>query len=337
MVAGSGAAGGAELDLLPGGAPGRHVELLGRDRRRDQRGEDLHRQDQTNHTQHERPPVAQEQLDAGVEDLPDPERPQVSGHRRETLLVRDPERVRQGTASAPKSAERTELIALWTAALDRLANDKTLSQAGRIWATRGKVALARLDNKDGTLADFRLDPSTVVLPPSRQILLQTLDKRADLSAGIISGRRVAEEALELLAAPNCPSGRMDVLLAPDQMVLQIHESIGHPLELDRILGDERNFAGTSFVTPEMFGTYRYGSEQLNITFDPTRREELASYAFDDEGTPAEKTWLIRNGILERPLGGAISQARAGLAGVASARAESRASPVERTIATRPSE
>ena len=136
-----------------------------------------------------------------------------------------------------------------------------------------------------------------------------------------SGRRVAEEALELLGAPNCPSGRMDVLFAPDQMVLQIHESIGHPLELDRILGDERNFAGTSFVTPDMFGTYRYGSEHLNITFDPTRPEELASYAYDDEGTPAERTYLIRNGVLERPLGGAISQARAGLPGVANARAD----------------
>ena len=137
-----------------------------------------------------------------------------------------------------------------------------------------------------------------------------------------SGRRVAEEALELLLAPNCPSGRMDVLLAPDQMVLQIHESIGHPLELDRILGDERNFAGTSFVTPDMFGTYRYGSEHLNITFDPTRPEELASYAFDDDGTAAERTFLIRDGILERPLGGAISQSRAGLPGVANARAAS---------------
>jgi predicted Zn-dependent protease len=137
-----------------------------------------------------------------------------------------------------------------------------------------------------------------------------------------SGRRIAEEAVEMLAAPNCPSGRMDVLLAPDQMVLQIHESIGHPLELDRILGDERNFAGTSFVTPEMFGSYRYGSERLNITFDPTRPEELASYAFDDEGTRAEKIFLIRDGILERPLGGAISQSRAGLAGVANARADS---------------
>ena len=136
-----------------------------------------------------------------------------------------------------------------------------------------------------------------------------------------SGRRIAEEALALLAAPNCPSGRMDVLLAPDQVVLQIHESIGHPLELDRILGDERNFAGTSFVTPEMFGTYRYGSDLLDITFDPTPPEELASYAYDDEGTRAERTYLIRRGILERPLGGAISQTRAGLPGVANARAD----------------
>jgi len=136
-----------------------------------------------------------------------------------------------------------------------------------------------------------------------------------------AGRRVAEEALELVAAPNCPSGAMDVLLAPDQMILQIHESIGHPLELDRILGDERNFAGTSFVTPDMFRTYRYGSDLLNITFDPTRPEELASYAFDDDGTRAEKVHLIRNGILQRPLGGAISQARAGLPGVANSRAD----------------
>ncbi len=136
-----------------------------------------------------------------------------------------------------------------------------------------------------------------------------------------AGRRVAEEALELVAAPNCPAGSLDVLLLPDQMILQIHESIGHPLELDRILGDERNFAGTSFVTPDMFGTYQYGSNLLNITFDPTRPEELASYAFDDDGTAAERTYLIREGLLERPLGGAISQVRAGLAGVANSRAD----------------
>jgi predicted Zn-dependent protease len=137
-----------------------------------------------------------------------------------------------------------------------------------------------------------------------------------------SARRLAEEALELLAAPNCPTGTMDVLLMPDQMILQIHESIGHPLELDRILGDERNFAGTSFVTPEMFGSYQYGSPLLNVAFDPTRAEELASYGWDDDGTRAEKIHVIRDGILVRPLGGAISQARSGLPGTANARADS---------------
>ena len=113
---------------------------------------------------------------------------------------------------------------------------------------------------------------------------------------------------------------MDLLLAPDQMVLQIHESIGHPIELDRILGDERNYAGTSFVTQDMFGSYRYGSDLLNVTFDPTRPEQLASYGYDDEGTPALKEFIIKDGILLRPLGGAISQARADCAGVANARA-----------------
>jgi predicted Zn-dependent protease len=135
-----------------------------------------------------------------------------------------------------------------------------------------------------------------------------------------SGRVVAESALELLAAPNCPSGRMDVLLMPDQMMLQIHESIGHPLELDRILGDERNFAGTSFVTLDMFGNYKYGSELLDVTYDPTRPEQYASYGWDDDGTKAEKQYLIRRGTLMRPLGGAISQGRAGVAGVANTRA-----------------
>ena len=132
--------------------------------------------------------------------------------------------------------------------------------------------------------------------------------------------RIAEEALQLLTAPNCPSGMMDLLLAPDQMILQIHESIGHPLELDRILGDERNYAGTSFVTPDMFGSYAYGSDLLNITFDPTRPEQFASYGFDDEGLPAERAFLIRDGILQRGLGSLTSQVRSDLPGVANARA-----------------
>lgn len=133
--------------------------------------------------------------------------------------------------------------------------------------------------------------------------------------------KLAGQAVELLSAPNCPSGIMDVLLAPDQMVLQIHESIGHPLEIDRILGDERNYAGTTFVQPEMFGTYQYGSELLNVSFDPTVAGQLASYGFDDDGTPAVKEYVIKEGTLLRGLGGAISQERSGLNGVANSRAD----------------
>ena len=132
--------------------------------------------------------------------------------------------------------------------------------------------------------------------------------------------RVSEEALQLLDASNCPAGTTDLLLLPEQMVLQIHESIGHPLELDRILGDERNYAGGSFVKLDMFGKYRYGSELLNISFDPTETGEYAAYGHDDEGTPAKREMLIEKGILKRPLGGATSQRRAGIDGVACTRA-----------------
>jgi predicted Zn-dependent protease len=136
------------------------------------------------------------------------------------------------------------------------------------------------------------------------------------------GDRVARQALELLEAPDCPSTATDLVLAPDQMMLQIHESIGHPLELDRILGDERNYAGTSFVTADMFGSYRYGSSLLNVSFAPDVPGEYASYAFDDDGAPAQRELLIADGVLLRPLGGSISQARAGMSGVSNSRAMS---------------
>lgn len=139
--------------------------------------------------------------------------------------------------------------------------------------------------------------------------------------GVIgSAAHIADEALQLLLAPNTPSGSRDLLLMPDQMILQIHESIGHPLELDRILGDERNFAGTSFIRQEDFGSYQYGSPLLNVSFDPGVPGELASYRHDDDGTPAERRLLIEDGILQRPLGGALSQWRSGLPGVANSRA-----------------
>jgi len=131
--------------------------------------------------------------------------------------------------------------------------------------------------------------------------------------------RTGQEALALLKAENCPDETMDLILSPDQMLLQIHESIGHPLELDRILGDERNYAGWSFVKPEDFGSLQYGSPLMNVVFDPGLSGEFASYAFDDGGAPAKREYLIREGLLIRGLGGLESQSRSGIPGVANFR------------------
>jgi predicted Zn-dependent protease len=206
----------------------------------------------------------------------------------------------------------------WEASVEaRVAEHLYLTSAGGDVIQRYRFVMPNLSvsaHADG-------DTQTRTLNGYRGLAQQGGESMLDRFGYRGSGRRIADEALQLLAAPNCPHGKMDVLLMPDQMVLQIHESIGHPLELDRILGDERNFAGTSFVTLDMFGTYRYGSELLNVSFDPTRPEELASYGFDDDGAPAQKVHLIRRGILERPLGGTISQARARIAGTANSRAD----------------
>lgn len=142
--------------------------------------------------------------------------------------------------------------------------------------------------------------------------------------------RIAQEAMELLNAEECPTETMDLLLAPDQLYLQIHESIGHPLELDRILGDERNYAGWSFIKPEDFGKLKYGSPLMNVTFDPTVIGQFASYFADDIGNIAKREFLIKDGVLLRGLGSLESQKRLNLPGVASQRATSwNRAPIDR--------
>lgn len=152
----------------------------------------------------------------------------------------------------------------------------------------------------------------------------------DLDKALWDCESISKEAIELLTAENCPTETCDLILAPDQMLLQIHESIGHPLELDRILGDERNFAGWSFVQPQDFGTLEYGSSMMNVVFDPTSSNELASYKFDEIGNPAQKKYLIQNGLLKAGLGSLESQIRSGLSGVANARSSSwNRAPIDR--------
>jgi len=109
--------------------------------------------------------------------------------------------------------------------------------------------------------------------------------------------RTAEEAVALLSADECPSGRKDIIIEGSQLSLQIHESVGHPLELDRVLGSEANYAGTSFATTDHLGRLRYGSKAVTIVSDPTCPNGLGSYGYDDEGVRAEPFDLIREGLL----------------------------------------
>jgi TldD protein len=110
--------------------------------------------------------------------------------------------------------------------------------------------------------------------------------------------RVGREAVELLSAKDCPSEDTTLVLNGDQVMLQVHESVGHPLELDRVLGMEEAFAGTSFVGVQDRGKLRYGSEKVTITADATLPGGLGSFGYDDEGVPAQRVILIEQGIFQ---------------------------------------
>jgi TldD protein len=109
--------------------------------------------------------------------------------------------------------------------------------------------------------------------------------------------RVAEEAVQLLSATPCPSKVTTLILDNSQLALQVHESIGHPIELDRVLGTEASYAGTSFIRPEMVGSFQYGSEIVNVVADATYPGGLGTFGYDDEGTQAQRVPIISQGIL----------------------------------------
>ncbi len=123
---------------------------------------------------------------------------------------------------------------------------------------------------------------------------------------------LAEEARALLTAPVCPATTTAVILSSDQMALQIHESIGHAIELDRILGWEAAFAGTSWLDLSRLGALQYGSELLNVTADATLPGALGSFGYDDEGTPAQRVDIVRDGTWVGVLSGRDTAALAGL-------------------------
>jgi len=108
--------------------------------------------------------------------------------------------------------------------------------------------------------------------------------------------RVAEEAVALLTADPCPSGEFDLILEGSQLALQIHESVGHPTELDRALGMEANYAGTSFLTPDLRHSLRFGSPCVNLVADATMPHGLATFGYDDDGVEAQSWHIVRDGV-----------------------------------------
>jgi len=110
-----------------------------------------------------------------------------------------------------------------------------------------------------------------------------------------NAERIAHEANELLVAPPCPEGSTDIVIGGSQLALQVHESCGHPVELDRVLGKELSYAGGSFLTLDKLNHFSYGSPLVNITADATLPKGLGTFGFDDEGVPAGRTFLVKRG------------------------------------------
>jgi len=115
---------------------------------------------------------------------------------------------------------------------------------------------------------------------------------------VAHAEETAKSAAELLKAPQCPSGVRDLIIDKDMLVLQVHESCGHPIELDRVFGTEAAYAGTSFLTPEKLGNFKYGSEHVNIVADATCPGGLGTFAYDDEGVPAQCVDIVEEGIFK---------------------------------------
>lgn len=112
-----------------------------------------------------------------------------------------------------------------------------------------------------------------------------------------NAQRIASEAAALLTADSCPSDLTTTLiLGGDQLALQVHESCGHPIELDRVFGSEAAYAGTSFLTPEKLNTFQYGSEVVNLTAESLRPLGLGTFGWDDEGVPAQSTPIVKDGL-----------------------------------------
>jgi TldD protein len=183
-------------------------------------------------------------------------------------------------------------------------------------STDGALYEQRVTETGGGLAGTAVDGDQVQVrsfPGShRGDTMQAGYEHFDAMPLVAEAPRVAEEAIALLTADPCPSTTTTLILDGEQLALQVHESVGHAVELDRVLGGEASYAGTSWVPPDGIGKLRYGSELMNVTADATSAGGLGSYRWDDEGVEGRAAPIVRDGILRGFLSGRESAASIGL-------------------------
>lgn len=160
--------------------------------------------------------------------------------------------------------------------------EQTIVEAG------GGIAATAMDGDDRQTrsypASFRGDYATAGFEFTRSLALAE------------NAERIGAEAVELLRSDDCPARSTTLIIGGSQLALQVHESCGHPIELDRVFGTEASYAGTSFLTVDKLGEFRYGSDIVNIVADATVPGGLGTFGYDDEGVKATRTDIVKDGI-----------------------------------------
>jgi TldD protein len=212
--------------------------------------------------------------------------------------------------SAAKNMTAVKGVTLATGSLDFIADNKLFisSEGSRIkqkfLRSAGGIAANATGDDDRQRRSY---PSS--FGGQWELAGWELIERLDLPG---HAQRAGEECVALLTAPTCPQRECDIILGSAQLALQIHESCGHPTELDRALGQEINFAGASFLTPDKLNKLQYGSPIVNLVADATAPGGLGSFAFDDEGVAGQKVYLVKDGVF---CGYLTSRDTAGLIGL----------------------
>jgi len=198
-------------------------------------------------------------------------------------------RSNEGLRSAPGVTVATSSLAFWR-------ESKTFAN------TEGAFVEQEIIESGGGIEAMAVDPEKSEVQKRSYPNAFGRDQRTQGWEAIVgmdlpgNAQRVGEEAVALLSADQCPSRITTLILGATQLALQVHESCGHPIELDRVFGTEASYAGTSFLTPDKYGTFRYGSDIVSLTADATIPGALGTFGWDDEGVPAQRVPIVREGI-----------------------------------------